>query len=602
MCIRQLIIALVLLIGVDLSAQRKLALEPDNWAIELSKGGLTEINSMGNLNILLTQVDTTRAFGFLDSVEHSVNAKGHFFITHFNMVKATYLDDVLVGKEKFTNRTSAKVQHVKNQLMKLYADAVEASYHTDDDRTIGWVSFYSSRVLRNYGETGWAVMYSKSGVDLFERAKYNVEPPVYAGLAELLYQVREYDECLIYAKKSIEAWKTVADIKDYQRPYQHKAKALNLAGRTLYEKAQYETALNYFQQALALVTSNRDTTWTGIVQGNIGRVFFQQQQFDTAFHLFETDYTASKAGANYSHTANAAQWMAKADLARGNNSNALLKLREAMQLLAKWPNDATLRDCYKTLSEVFRKANQYDSAFHYNERYNQLNDSLEKEIATSSLTISKAKLSNEQSRFNFQKLKREKETELLWRNFIIIGIIIAAVIALLVVNRRLLKQKMKTEKTEQEKKSIEQEKRLMEQEINSARDQLKMFTAHIIEKTNLIEKLESQIAGKEATSEQHALVAELSQHTILTEEDWNKFKALFEKVYPGFFIKLLDRFPETTAAEQRMSALIRLRLTTKQMAAMLGISVDSVHKSRQRLRVRFQLDPRANLEEMLASF
>jgi hypothetical protein len=50
----------------------------------------------------------------------------------------------------------------------------------------------------------------------------------------------------------------------------------------------------------------------------------------------------------------------------------------------------------------------------------------------------------------------------------------------------------------------------MEQEAASAKDQLKMFTENIIEKTNLIEKLESQIKGKETTSEQHVIISELS--------------------------------------------------------------------------------------------
>ena len=128
-----------------------------------------------------------------------------------------------------------------------------------------------------------------------------------------------------------------------------------------------------------------------------------------------------------------------------------------------------------------------------------------------------------------------------------------------------------------------------------------MFTENIIEKTNLIEKLESQIKGKEATSEQHTIISELSYQTILTEDDWNKFKSLFEKIYPGFFIKLKEKFPDITLAEQRMAALTRLRLTTKQIASMLGISVDSVHKSRQRLRQRFQVSAEENLDELVAN-
>lgn len=97
------------------------------------------------------------------------------------------------------------------------------------------------------------------------------------------------------------------------------------------------------------------------------------------------------------------------------------------------------------------------------------------------------------------------------------------------------------------------------------------------------------------------MINEISRQTILTEEEWENFKQLFEKVHPGFFIRLRERSRDTTLAEQRMAALTRLNLTTRQMASMLGISVDSVHKARQRLRQRLQFSAETTLEETLSS-
>ena len=126
-----------------------------------------------------------------------------------------------------------------------------------------------------------------------------------------------------------------------------------------------------------------------------------------------------------------------------------------------------------------------------------------------------------------------------------------------------------------------------------------MFTQNIIEKTRVIEQLEQQVATKPLTDEQQQLASELSRQTILTEEDWEKFKTLFEKIYPGFFLKLKEMVPDITVAEKRMAALIRLHLNTKQMASMLGISTDSVYKIRQRFRKRLQLDDELATETYL---
>jgi hypothetical protein len=127
-----------------------------------------------------------------------------------------------------------------------------------------------------------------------------------------------------------------------------------------------------------------------------------------------------------------------------------------------------------------------------------------------------------------------------------------------------------------------------------------MFTQNIVEKTNLIEQLEQQVQQKTASAESQQLIAELGNQTILTEEDWSKFKTLFEKIFPLFFQRLKNISPDITMAEQRLAALTRLQLTTKQMATVLGISPNSVNKTRQRLRLRFDLQAEQSIEKFIS--
>ena len=76
---------------------------------------------------------------------------------------------------------------------------------------------------------------------------------------------------------------------------------------------------------------------------------------------------------------------------------------------------------------------------------------------------------------------------------------------------------------------------------------------------------------------------------------------LFEKTNPGFFTKLKTIVNDITLAEQRMAALTRLNLTTKQKAAVLGISPNSVIKAKQRLRDRFKFETDSQVEEFLTN-
>jgi tetratricopeptide (TPR) repeat protein/DNA-binding CsgD family transcriptional regulator len=582
-------------IHITVLAQKKLGLQPDKWAIILTKNKLNEVNSLGSLTQMLIEADSLRAFHFLDSLDNSSNAKGYYFRIFFNMVKADFLYAKFAGYDKYKDRRSIALKPIKEQLIKLYSDAIDAVYHIEnDDILIGWVSFYSARKMRYFGETAWAVMYSQNGVELFEKQGYSVEPHVYTELAELLYQVEEYDECIINAKKGITAWGKMNYDKDIKDPYKYKIDALNTMGNSFYKTNRPDSALACYQQALLSATENKDTVRAAKVLGNIGRVLYAQNNFDSAYSLFKTNYQISKKDSIYNEAANASLWMAKTNLARGNKAVALAEVREAIPLLGLWPNGPYLRDTYYTLIQVFKSMKNYDSAFFYNDRYFALNDSLEKEVATSSIAIAKAKLNDKTSRYKIQNLNKQKSTQLLIRNIIIAAIVFLSVLAILLLNRQRLKEMLKTIK-------IEQEKQLLENEIASAKEQMQMFTFNIIEKTNLIENLEQQMQDNISSAGQQETIAVLSNLTILTEVDWSRFKELFEKMYPMFFQRLKTSAPDITVAEQRMAALTRLQLTTRQMASMQGISPDSVHKTRQRLRQRLGVSSETNLEEYLGS-
>ena len=569
-------------------------LDPEKWAVELSKKDRGVYDSLFSLAVRLEKVDSIKAFQFLDELAEKGRSKGDHFKALFNCLKAR----IIYYKsywEFYRNRpTSVNLDLIKQQLMRLHSSAIDIAYREEDDMLVAYVSYSYGSVIILFGEVGLSVMYAKNGIDLFEKLAYEVLPAQYQFLAELLYRVREYNESIRYGKKAIKAWQ---NSPNEFKPFT--VSSINTVALGYHRQLVYDSALIFYNRALDLAKQIKDTVWIGIVSGNIGQIFYAQGKYDTAYALLKGDYNASKAKGLFDNAGNSLQWAARTNLALGNKATALTEVREAFQLLKQWPDANYLRNTYYTATQIFREMGNYDSAFYYNNLWSRINDSLEKVVATSSLAISKAKLNDETSRYNIQNLNKEKRSQLLLRNILIASIIVLSFIVVLAVNRQRLKEKLKTEKAEQEKLRMEQEKLMMEQEAASAKDQLKMFTENIIEKTNLIEKLESQIKGKEVTSEQHTIISELSHQTILTEEDWTKFKSLFEKIYPGFFINLKEKFPDITLAEQRMAALTRLQLTPKQMASMLGISVDSVHKTRQRLRQRLRIDPENSLEEIM---
>lgn len=89
---------------------------------------------------------------------------------------------------------------------------------------------------------------------------------------------------------------------------------------------------------------------------------------------------------------------------------------------------------------------------------------------------------------------------------------------------------------------------------------------------------------------------------ILTESDWELFKKRFERLYPGFILRLRNRYPEMTNGEERLFLLIKINLNGQEIANTLGITFNAVKKSRQRLRKRLELSPEEDLEAWVHGF
>ncbi|HYC83865.1 MAG TPA: triple tyrosine motif-containing protein [Chryseosolibacter sp.] len=140
--------------------------------------------------------------------------------------------------------------------------------------------------------------------------------------------------------------------------------------------------------------------------------------------------------------------------------------------------------------------------------------------------------------------------------------------------------------------------------MRSSKQKLELYMQKIIEKSEIIDRisLELETLRDSNTTAEHEHVekfGQILQSHILTDEDWEAFKTTFNEVYPKFFASVRFRFPEITTAELRLAALMKMNLSVKEASYMLGISIESVKKSRYRLKKKLQLQEEDSLEEFI---
>jgi tetratricopeptide (TPR) repeat protein/DNA-binding CsgD family transcriptional regulator len=89
---------------------------------------------------------------------------------------------------------------------------------------------------------------------------------------------------------------------------------------------------------------------------------------------------------------------------------------------------------------------------------------------------------------------------------------------------------------------------------------------------------------------------------MLTKKDWLAFQQSFETQFPDFIARLRARFVQITSTDIRLFILIKIGLDSRCIAAISGISVESVYRGRTRLRKKLGLDNSENLENFIELF
>jgi DNA-binding CsgD family transcriptional regulator len=527
----------------------------------------------------------------IDSVIDKMKAAGGTDNKRFDIRIDFLRAHMYMMKNGLSDKNGWSDQNVISSMLQCLQEA----YQIDDDRLVLQICDIIGHHLALEGHLPESVFYLLNAVNLQDKLGEEGNGLNYL-LGKQLFFTREYKGCIYFTRLGLQ--RRLDTLGSF-----YPMDAWHTIGLAYKDLNKYDSALYAFAQSMKVARQRHDTVWYGIISGSMGEIYFDEKKYDSAKQLLLYNYFINKKSGEWGVAAFSLQWASRIALAEGKKDSALKMAKEALQILneyhQKHPNTEGYytktywQETYYAIGDAYLAIGKTDSFHHYFQLYVNLRDSLQTVAALSSSQIVQMKLDDLKNRYQISDLRKEEETERLKRNFIIAIITFFTALALLILNR----QRIKSNYT---KLIAVQQKEAAEAEVAFAKEQMNLFTLNIIEKTNLIEKLEKELSNKTLSAEQQQLIAELSNQTILTEDDWDKFKTLFEKIYPGFFIGLKEKVSDITAAEQRMAALIKLHLSTREMGSMLGISPNSVNKTKQRLRQRINDNHSKGLEEVIA--
>lgn len=298
----------------------------------------------------------------------------------------------------------------------------------------------------------------------------------------------------------------------------------------------------------------------------------------------------------------------------GNNASALTYINACLEENKKrgHAGDMNLR-CLKRLSKIYSENGDYKKALEYQVSYDQVRDSLNNQNNTQAIEELKLQHQTTISEVVIREARQENENSRFWV-WILSGFVLLLLFCIFAgISFWIYRNKRSKEIADMENGLRQSEISRISQELDFNKQQLSDYIETLKDKSIQIISLEDQIKntlGEEnglkllnsGLKPNEELIESIYGFKILTDEDWTRFKRYFDNVYPGMIQKLRELQPEITAAEQRLFMLIRLNSDSKEIANMLGISPESVRKTKYRLKKKLSLSEDISLDEYIRKF
>jgi DNA-binding CsgD family transcriptional regulator len=173
------------------------------------------------------------------------------------------------------------------------------------------------------------------------------------------------------------------------------------------------------------------------------------------------------------------------------------------------------------------------------------------------------------------------------------------------MSTELAKQEELAEK-QKEVKRLKEEK--IESELRHVNNLLAASTMNLVVKNEFMENIKEEIKQvklngqvKDVQKALEHIVKEIDS-TLKLQEDWKQFEYHFDKVHGDFLSRLTSEFIDLTPGEQKLSAFLRLKMDTKEIANLMGISLRGVEVARYRLRKKLGLDKHQNLSKFILEY
>ncbi|CAN5484151.1 hypothetical protein BH09BAC4_BH09BAC4_00280 [soil metagenome] len=512
-------------------------------------------------------------------------------------------DEQLTRYSRYLRDTYAKNTAISNaQKATLFLTVGEQATQDDDPQIAAVCQHFAGQYYFLNEEYGKAFEHLLSANKAFQEIGYQHIPEISRYLYELAFDYHyfsEYDKTIRLLEQAIRypPFNSNLAIQSYN--------TLALAHNMLhYTKTGTDGSIlaeRSFLKARQVAISYGDSLWVGIISTNLASEYSYQKRWSDALSLYRVGYDLIR---RFGQTRELPDGAA---LRIGNVFFRLGQLdscRYYLERTTQFRQRKRTRQFASNLQDEYSTVNYYDLsrlyyyavgnlplAYEYLDSLTALKERINKRYNSERLSLVNQRLMIQQHQSEVGAIEVEKKAQRMLFWLVAAGLTLLAGLFIRLYSLSQIRRRQERVIDAEKEKSLRLEKQLIEEELSRAKADLAGFMHNLSQKEALIDTITAQLADRaisETTGPNAQPIADTRQHlvnsSLLTNDDWDEFRQRFERVHPGFFWQLKTQFSDLSPAEERLLALSKLSIDSRQMSRMLGISPESLRKTRYRLR------------------
>lgn len=384
----------------------------------------------------------------------------------------------------------------------------------------------------------------------------------------------------------------------------------------------FDEALDYALQALQMVDKEEHSDMYHSMQCNIGSLYLQKGEIYLAISYINNAKDFFEKSHNYSELVTIYTLLIEAYEKSGIETEAAKCVSTIENdLLHKISNSEVESKAHITLSDFYKRSNNYVKAYDHLKEATALKDSLVKANDKRKVNNLERIYDNEQklrenakaiNNMQISKLKTDRTVTV-----IIIALIALIIIIIFLITLSQLQQKRhkaNTQLVEQQIALQEKENELQqikEQELNRVIDQknreLSSYALTFTKDNEFLEQLSEELKqlllvkdprDKEYKERIRNILSQVKQRC--NTDNWQEFKYYFEQVHPSFYDRLEEISPGITQRQKRLCAMLYIGLSTKEISSITFREIRSIESARNRLRKKLEVPNEESIQEFLS--